>query len=77
MPHDSKSRRELTRLADEFDLEFVGRNMQGHYRWRHRPSGQIVITISNIKHHRAIDNTRRSIKRMIGATNGHSSSSAG
>jgi hypothetical protein len=72
MPHDHKTFRELGRLAEEFDLEFLGRTARGHYRWRHRPSGQIIVTISNIKHHRAIDNTRRSIKRMIaGASHGH------
>lgn len=67
--HTYKALRELGRLADEFDLEYVGKTAKGHYRWRHRLSGQVVITVSNIQHHRALDNTRRTIKRMLGAVN--------
>jgi hypothetical protein len=70
----SKALAELSRLAEEFDLELLGRTARGHYRWRHRPSGQIIVTISNLKHHRAIDNTRRSIRRVIWETTyGHQS----
>ena len=76
MPHHTKSRRELERLADEFGLELVGTTARGHFRWFHPPTGKTVITVSNIQHHRAIDNTRRTIKRMIGITDGHHTSAA-
>jgi hypothetical protein len=70
--HSVKARRDLERLADEFNLEYVGRTNRGHFRWRHRPTGQIVVTISKTNDPRAIDNTRRSIKRTLsGAIDGH------
>jgi hypothetical protein len=63
--HTLKVRRELERLADEFDLEFVGKTSKGHFRWRQRQTGKTVITVSSFQHHRAFDNTRRAIKRML------------
>ena len=68
--HTLKVRRELERLADEFDLEFVGKTSKGHLRWRQRQTGQTVITVSNMQHHRALDNTRRDIKRILSGATG-------
>ena len=67
--HTYKALRELGRLADELALEYIGKTAKGHHRWRHRLTGQTVITVSNIQHHRALDNTRRTIKRMLGMAN--------
>jgi hypothetical protein len=76
MAHHFKTRRELERLAKEFDLELLGYTARGHLRWLHRPTGKTVVTISNTKHHRALDNTRRTIKRMLGTPDGHHTSAA-
>jgi hypothetical protein len=76
MSHHTKTRRELRRLAEEFNLEYLGYTQKGHYKWLHRPTGKMVVTISNLKHHRAIDNTRRTIKRTLGIADGHHTDAA-
>jgi len=62
--HGLKSQREIQELATEFNLEYLGMTSKSHLRFRHRPSGRIIVTVSGLRG-RVLDNQRRDIKHCI------------
>lgn len=57
--------RELSQLAELYNLEYIGRTKKGHYSWRHVPSGRIVVTVSKYNSYHTLKNVERSIKNII------------
>jgi hypothetical protein len=57
--------RELSKLAELYDLEHVGRTKKAHHMWRHRPSGRIIITVSKYTSKHTLKNVERSIREVI------------
>ena len=57
--------REISRLADLYDLEYIGRTASAHYKWRHRPTGRIVVTVSKYNSYHTLKNVERNIKDII------------
>jgi hypothetical protein len=72
--HSLKAQRELAKLASEFDLEPIGWTGKAHLKWRHVPTGRIIITVSGLRG-RVLQNQKRDIKqcirRFMGDRNGH------
>jgi hypothetical protein len=57
--------REISQLADLYNLEYIGRTAKGHLKWQHRPSGRIVVTVSKYNSYHTLKNVERSIKDII------------
>jgi hypothetical protein len=57
--------RELSQLAELYNLEYVGRTAKGHLKWQHRPSGRIIVTVSKASSWHTLKNVERSIKEII------------
>jgi hypothetical protein len=57
--------RELSVLAELYDLEHVGRTKKAHHMWRHRPTGRIIVTVSKYTSRHTLKNVERNIKEMI------------
>ena len=62
--HGLKSRREIADLAAEFNLEPLGLTAKGHMRFRHKPTGKMIVTVSGTQG-RVLENQRRDIKHCI------------
>lgn len=62
--------RELSKLAELYDLEYLGLTRRGHHKWRHRPSGRQIVTVSNTTSWHSLKNTERDIKEIIRRTDG-------
>jgi hypothetical protein len=57
--------REISQLAGLYDLEYEGHTKKGHLRWRHRPSGRIVVTVSKYNSYHTLKNVERNIREII------------
>jgi hypothetical protein len=57
--------RELSELAELYNLEYVGHTKKGHLRWRHRPTGRIIVTVSKYTSYATLKNVERSIKQAL------------
>jgi hypothetical protein len=72
--HTLKSQREIGDLAAEFNLEPLGVTSKGHLKFRHKPTGRIIVTVSSVGG-RVLANQRRDIKhcirRFMGEHHGH------
>ena len=47
--HGLKSRREISDLAAEFNLEPLGLTAKGHMRFRHKPTGRTIVTVAGVQ----------------------------
>ena len=57
--------RELQPLAQTYQLEFIGVTGKGHYRWRHKPTGRTLCTVSSHASWHSVKNTERDVKRSV------------
>lgn len=63
--------RELSKLAELYDLEYVGHTAKGHHKWQHRPSGRFLVTVSKYTSFHTLKNVERNIKEIIRRSEAH------
>jgi len=74
MARKSKVLRTLKEMAARYDFEFVGETTKSHYRWRHRPSGRILISVSDFTSFHAEKNAEHTMRQV---SNGQHSNAHG
>ena len=63
MPATNKMLRALKPIATSYDFEFDGLTARGHFRWLHRPTGRLVVSVRSGSYH-AIKNTERDFRKQ-------------
>lgn len=56
--------RVLRGLADEYGFQFIGRTSKGHYKWRHRTNGRLLVTISSASSFHSFKNTEQTMRQV-------------
>ncbi len=62
----NKMLRALKPIASSYDFEYDGLTAGGHFRWVHRPSGRLVVSVRTGSYH-ALKNTERDFKSQVRA----------
>lgn len=68
MAHTKKSLRVLRDVLEPLGYRHVGKTRNGHFTFQHGETGRILVTVSDISHHRSVDNTVRSAKNLLRRT---------
>ena len=66
MSRDRSALRRMTEIAEKHGFEFVRHTGLGHYQWRHRITGRLVITGSKCDSPRSLRNTERNFAARPG-----------
>ena len=65
-----KGMRDVVAVARAYDLELEGLTARGHLRFRHKPTGRMIVTVASLTNRKVLRNTERDFRHFVGALNG-------